>query len=193
MNEGDNGLAGDIKRLLQELVDHSGFDEIRANTTMTSTCTTGHDVDTTIVDDSENNNEEVDDSIMSQRQLHIFLPSFPTRAVPAKVGSALKWIAIRLTAMLDEVKRKIADESSYQVYAFREPTIEDGLEYLQEKGEVWDALHKHEIMLQLVGVGLEDQGKKLVQEMKDFYQHNIADFEDLPLNPLFAPDAVHPR
>eukprot|EP00557_Chaetoceros_sp_GSL56_P012503 CAMPEP_0176485842 /NCGR_PEP_ID=MMETSP0200_2-20121128/5254_1 /TAXON_ID=947934 /ORGANISM="Chaetoceros sp., Strain GSL56" /LENGTH=626 /DNA_ID=CAMNT_0017882511 /DNA_START=202 /DNA_END=2082 /DNA_ORIENTATION=+ len=126
----------------------------------------------------------------------IIFPSFPTRHVPAKTGFILRWIAIKLSGMLDAVKKRVADENTKYIFAAPFPDEQETLDFIhnvETPGSLRDMFGEDEVMIRLIHGNVHDCDR-LVKDMKDFYSTRKAKQEDnMMASDLFSNDAVHPN
>lgn len=166
------GFGGDLRRLVRDLHKLSNFHS-QSSSHMTPS-----------LDDHHEN-----------LPLIIF-PSFPAKHVPAKMGAVLRWIGVKLTGMLDAVKRRIADENAQYIYSAPYPDDQETIDFIhkvKKPGSLMDVLEENEIMIQLVH-GNKDYCQQLVKDMKTFYSTRKAKQEDnMMASDLFSNDAVHPN
>ena len=124
---------------------------------------------------------------------YIIFPSFPTVHVPAKTGPFVRWVAVQSTSYLDRIKKLVADEHPHHIYAVPCANEQDSLDFLNNKGSIWDALMEENIMLRLVRANGE-VCRNLVEEMDKFYSKNMAKKEaGMLFEGLFSNDALHPN
>jgi hypothetical protein len=193
----EKGFAGDIQRMLDNFIERSGFEEVN-NIGASTTCTEG------VKEEKDNSTEaqtcSFEQKVMRHRQPHIFLPSFPARMVPAKMGWGLRYIGVKSLAVLDVVKRRKAKESKHHVSAVNEPTLEHAIQFIRQEGDLWDQEmninQPNEAVLQLVNVSPTACSER-VREMAQFYSTHAAprenDEEFLRMSPLISSDAIHPN
>jgi hypothetical protein len=164
------GFGGDLKRLVRDLHKISNFH---------SNGSLAHSL--------EYHNENL--------PLIIF-PSFPARHVPAKTGAILRWIGVKLTGMLDAMKKNVADENARHLFAAPYPDDQETLDFIhkvKKPGSLMDMLEEEEIMIRLIH-GNRDFCQRLVNDMKQFYSTRKARQEDnMMASDLFSNDAVHPN
>jgi hypothetical protein len=168
------GFGGDLRRLVRDLHKLSNFHS-QSSSHMTPSL-----------------DEEDDDENLPL----IIFPSFPAKHVPAKMGANLRWIGVKLTGMLDAVKRRIADENAQHIYSAPYPDDQETLDFIhkvKKPGSLMDVLEENEIMIRLVH-GNKDYCQQLVKDMKTFYSTRKAKQEDnMMANDLLSNDAVHPN
>ena len=140
------GFQGDLERLVRDFNMIAHFHEKRidsdAGETLSSTSTCDTPTSASAATSASCSTEESNPNTTTHTHTHsntksvsklprIIFPSFPTRTVPAKTGTVLRWIAVKSTAILDGIKQHVANQDPEHLYAAPLPTDAETMDFLQ--------------------------------------------------------------
>merc|ERR1712150_281087 len=202
----ERGFAADMKRLIHLL--NYGKPQDHHVTKLSNSCVGGASASNTATRSSSD--VQVDeqtctvtsnDKVKSYKELPmIVFPRFPTNINPVKMGSILRAVAIYLSGLMDQVKKRISNQY-INVISPEPPEPSTAYDYLQNHsdndidsegaGELVN--QKSEIMVNLIDMKCTECDRR-EEEMSEFYskRHRHDFCIPSPVEKLFAPDGLHP-
>lgn len=132
------------------------------------------------------------------------LPAMPIRTSPSIRAVPLRWLTIPVFDRMEAKKRKLANANLGLVLWVRDPSLEDVIQYEEQRGSVWEQRCQEEVLLSLRYIGGGDCGG-IAEAMRKYYQNKSDSFDTVnDLTPLcekpgkpgtrvYCADRIHPN
>jgi hypothetical protein len=140
----------------------------------------------------------------SSRTPLFVLPAMPIRTSPSVRAVPLRWLTIPVFDQMEKKKRKLANANPGEILWVKDPSLQDVIEYEEQRGSLWEQRCQEEVLLSLRYIGGGDCGG-IAEAMKKYYQNKSVSFDTVndptplceragkPGTRVYCADRIHPN